>query len=870
MLALALGLSPVMGGRSGPPQPAVLLSSAGTFPENIASGAALGTLSVVNVTGTPAYTLTDSDGTRVALTGANLTRGATAWDYETHPLVTFIITVTGTTPAIAARTFTLNVTNVLETILAALGLSPSTVAEGAVAGTVVGAITGKTSGSSLTLTDDAGGRFGLNVVPGDPYFSSVVYLSGYEGADGSTTIVDEATAKIATAVGNAQIDTAQFKFGSSSLLLDGNGDYLSIADSPDWTLGLGQFTIEGWFRFAATPTNAVLIARWTNGFAFWFEAGNLYFRNAPTNDSTKYAWAPALNTWYHIACDRNASNVFRIYVDGVMQAKTASFPTNIIGSGIVMAVGSLRPGGFTTYDLNGWVDDVRITKGVARYASDSGYTVPTAPAPRGENTVNLVTTSIPTDYETSTLHAITIRETHPDAAPRDTALAVTVTNVAEATLAALTLSNSTVLENSVANTVVGAVQNRTAGSFLVMPDDAGSRFAISGANVVTGSVPTDYETATSHSITIREIFAEAINSPRDTVLTINVSDVAGEAVPPGPFTLAWTSAASELTNLAFSITPSPLIGDVVVLTLSVNSNMSAPFATSAANTIDSTEAAAGSISFTGITTPLSPGLTYARVNVNRGGLATDSSIASITLTGAAPAWSPLDLGAKLMVFCDPNVPASITGNIAQLNDLSPNADHLANAFAGQRPTLDANGFGTGLEGILFDGVDDNLLTGNAAVAHPGTSKITIASIAKKNPATSPTGACVGGYRGTGAEYYTAGSAQVYLSAANTLTLYSNGTGPSATVADNTRFRFIAQCNGTAGRMLFNGAVTTNTALGGQAMITTGAVAMGASLGSSGTPTAYWGGHIGPLIICNDVLTTPEETSLDTWLAAWPV
>lgn len=162
MRLLALGISPLMGGRSGPPQAAVLLSSAGQFPESIAAGAALGTLSVVNVTGTPTYTLTNSDGTRVALTGANVTRGATAWDYETHPLVTFVITVTGTTPAIAPRTFTLDVTNVLETILAALGLSPSTVPEGSVAGTIVGAITGKTSGSTLTLTDNAGGRFAIS------------------------------------------------------------------------------------------------------------------------------------------------------------------------------------------------------------------------------------------------------------------------------------------------------------------------------------------------------------------------------------------------------------------------------------------------------------------------------------------------------------------------------------------------------------------------------------------------------------------------------------------------------------------------------------------------------------------------------------
>lgn len=117
---------------------------------------------------------------------------------------------------------------------------------------------------------------------------------------------------------------------------------------------------------------------------------------------------------------------------------------------------------------------------------------------------------------------------------------------------------------------------------------------------------------------------------------------------PGPFTLAWTSATTELTNLAFSITPALLVGDIVVLTLSVNSNMSSPFATSAANTIDSAEAAAGSVTFTGITTPLSAGLTYARVNVVRGASNADSSTAPITLVGASAApWNSADKSASV-------------------------------------------------------------------------------------------------------------------------------------------------------------------------------------------------------------------------------
>lgn len=228
----------------------------------------------------------------------------------------------------------------------------------------------------------------------DPYLGSVVFLSGFNGVDAATTAADEATAKAITFAGNAQLDTAQSKFGTSSLLLDGTGDYVTLADSPDWDFGTGPFTIEGWFRFAATPVPATLLAQWPTGFLFYFESGQgLFFRSGSIDlPSTKYLWTPPLNTWFHIACDRDGSNVHRIYVDGVMRAKTTGYTSNITGSTAVLAIGSLTPSGFGGYDLNGWVDEVRITKGVARYASDSGYTVPTSAFPRVPVAITSATT----------------------------------------------------------------------------------------------------------------------------------------------------------------------------------------------------------------------------------------------------------------------------------------------------------------------------------------------------------------------------------------------------------------------------------------------------------------------------------------------
>ena len=221
----------------------------------------------------------------------------------------------------------------------------------------------------------------------DPYFSNVKLLLGFEGADASTGapgMTDESPVARGNATVNqtAQIDTAQFKFGASSLFLDGNSDYVSFADSADWDFGTGQFTLEGFFRFtSAVVSNNALLAQWPGGWAFFFSSGKLIFRPGSGSDVTSTFGPPTLNQWYHFAFDRDASNVARIYVDGVMVVKTTSYTANITGGSAPLSVGSLLPG-FSGFDVWGHIDEVRITKGVARYGSDAGYTVPAAAFPR--------------------------------------------------------------------------------------------------------------------------------------------------------------------------------------------------------------------------------------------------------------------------------------------------------------------------------------------------------------------------------------------------------------------------------------------------------------------------------------------------------
>jgi hypothetical protein len=84
---------------------------------------------------------------------------------------------------------------------------------------------------------------------------TVLLLHG-DGTDASTTITDsETTPKAVTAADDAQIDTAQLKYGSGSILFDGTGDYLTTADHADWYMADGKFTIDFWVRFAALPAD---------------------------------------------------------------------------------------------------------------------------------------------------------------------------------------------------------------------------------------------------------------------------------------------------------------------------------------------------------------------------------------------------------------------------------------------------------------------------------------------------------------------------------------------------------------------------------------------------------------------------------------
>jgi hypothetical protein len=180
-------------------------------------------------------------------------------------------------------------------------------------------------------------------------------------------------------VGNAQISTAQSKFGGSSMYFDGTGDYLlsNPATSNLYGFGTGDFTIEFWIYCNTTGSTQIVYDGRPAGIngdyatiyrdstnVFVFLNNNIYRITGTTSI--------AANTWYHVAVSRYAGNT-RLFVNGVQDGSTYSDSTNYlaVANRPVIGVG----GGLAAFFFNGYIDDLRITKGIARYTSN--FTPPT-------------------------------------------------------------------------------------------------------------------------------------------------------------------------------------------------------------------------------------------------------------------------------------------------------------------------------------------------------------------------------------------------------------------------------------------------------------------------------------------------------------
>jgi hypothetical protein len=210
------------------------------------------------------------------------------------------------------------------------------------------------------------------------------------GANASTTFTDNSfPSKTITAGGSAVVSTTQSNFGGSSAYFNGVGAYLYASDSDDFSFGTGNFTLDFWVRFADLTNSETFMGQYADASNSWVikkdtnANGNklsLYFRSGGS-DKADYvmtnSWSgAAIDTWYHLAFVRSGTNVY-IFINGTIQALTANtaISTNDLGNvASNLNVGVLTPAMGNW--LNGYLDEVRVSKGVARWTS--AFTAPTA------------------------------------------------------------------------------------------------------------------------------------------------------------------------------------------------------------------------------------------------------------------------------------------------------------------------------------------------------------------------------------------------------------------------------------------------------------------------------------------------------------
>jgi hypothetical protein len=186
----------------------------------------------------------------------------------------------------------------------------------------------------------------------------------------NAAIFDNAMMNDLQTVGNAQISTSVKKYGTGSLAFDGTGDWLTCIDNPNLLLVSGNFTIEGWVYLSATGVAYGIVSKGTSttGWSVNVTSGNkLQF--SYTSSNLTGATSLAATTWYYFAVVRNGSAAgnLKIYINGTADATSAGAVTDNFNQTSIMYVGANRVGGSA---LNGYIDDLRITKGIARYTAD--------------------------------------------------------------------------------------------------------------------------------------------------------------------------------------------------------------------------------------------------------------------------------------------------------------------------------------------------------------------------------------------------------------------------------------------------------------------------------------------------------------------
>jgi hypothetical protein len=195
-------------------------------------------------------------------------------------------------------------------------------------------------------------------------------------------IIDNAMMNNLETVGATQISTAQSKFGGASMLFDGTGDVCVTANAPWMNFGTGNWTIEFWV-YANNTSRADVVSKGSsstfNPYVVQLSGGqiNVYLSDNGAGFSlvvNSSGSAYTVGSWVHVAVVRNGNTV-TIYSNGT-NVGSGSYTGSPAVTTDPLSIGGASNAAFS---LNGYIDDLRITKGYARYTAN--FTPPTTAFP---------------------------------------------------------------------------------------------------------------------------------------------------------------------------------------------------------------------------------------------------------------------------------------------------------------------------------------------------------------------------------------------------------------------------------------------------------------------------------------------------------
>jgi hypothetical protein len=212
--------------------------------------------------------------------------------------------------------------------------------------------------------------------PPTPIAGTTLLLNGTNGG-----IIDYTSRNNFETVGNVQLRNNTSKYGNTSIYFDGTDDALTAPYSPLFNLGTGPFTIEAWVNFSDLSSNRIIFDTYTSAATgggyqlYWRSTGtSIAFYGNGTVIAQSTFTSHVTGTWYHISVTRDSVNSLRIFVDGTQYANTTYSTALNIASTAKIGVGMQIS--TSTNDLSGYIDDLRITTGYARYTSN--FTPPTS------------------------------------------------------------------------------------------------------------------------------------------------------------------------------------------------------------------------------------------------------------------------------------------------------------------------------------------------------------------------------------------------------------------------------------------------------------------------------------------------------------